>query len=441
MVVSQYYNIRSVHYIPNIAMASVEVMESGEGGFLSQLERARREMRDRFRAVHELLQEREAALLAEFQELEDRFRGVGIADEMKQLSLSKEQLQNTLKGNTNQEVLQETIAPLERKMKELEMSLEKAKQMKTVDFDFLWEDSFTEKLKSLGRIQIKSEERCKENREVPIYKQKGVPISVFGKHNTKVKDPGNFSYPNTILFEEEKGYLYICDTGYNRVQVFDQSYQFLSMFSEKMNKPSGIAILQNAIYVTQYRGHCLNTYSQDYKIMQSVGEKGSREMEFDNPCGIAVSIGWNRIYICEYENNRIQCLNLDLSFHSFIPDIFGAKDVKLLTHELVVLCESNPCLRIYNSSHLLSRQMISKGEVNQVKMPLNFYVDANLNILLTDVGGHCVLIFSHTGELIHKFGKEGGEKGDLIKPRGITMDSEGRIIVNSENPHHCIQIF
>ena len=98
-------------------MASVEVMESGEDGFLSQLERARREMRDRFRAVHELLQEREAALLAEFQELEDRFRGVGIADEMKQLSLSKEQLQNTLKGNTNQEVLQETIAPLERKMK------------------------------------------------------------------------------------------------------------------------------------------------------------------------------------------------------------------------------------------------------------------------------------------------------------------------------------
>ena len=76
-MVSQYYNNRSVHYIPNLTMASVEVMESGEDGFLSQLERARKEMRDRFRAVHELLQEREAALLAEFQELEDRFKRVG----------------------------------------------------------------------------------------------------------------------------------------------------------------------------------------------------------------------------------------------------------------------------------------------------------------------------------------------------------------------------
>ena len=32
------------------------------------------------------------------------------------------------------------------------MSLEKAKEMKTVDF--VWEDSFREKLKSLGRIQV-----------------------------------------------------------------------------------------------------------------------------------------------------------------------------------------------------------------------------------------------------------------------------------------------
>ena len=39
-------------------------------------------------------------------------------------------------------------------------------------------------------------------------------------------------------------------------------------------------------------------------------------------------------------------------------------------------------------------------------------------------------VFSHDGVLIHKFGKE----GELIVPRGIATDSEGRIIVATEKP-------
>ena len=417
-------------------MASVEVMGSGEDGFLSQLERARREMRNRFRAVHELLQEREAALLAEFQELEDRFRGVGIADEMKQLSLSKEHLQNTLKGNTNQEVLQETIAPLERKMKELEMSLEKAKEMKTVNF--VWEDSFREKLNSLGRIQVDVEKKCNK---VSNYKNKGVPIAVFGKHSTEQRDPGNFFCPTSIILDESKGYIYICDFGYSRVQVFNKSYKFLFLFSEKMNFPIGIILFKAKIHVTQFIGNCLNVYSQDGEFIRSVGKEGTKELQFKGPRGIAFSTEWKRIYICEMKNDRIQCLNLDLSFNSFISNVFGAKDVKLSSDRMVVLCKDNPCIRIYNSSHQISRQIVTKGEGLQVILPGFMCLDESLNILLTDIDAHCVLIFSYTGELIHKFGRKGEEKGTFLEPTGITMDSEGRIFVTSNNSNHCVQIF
>ena len=420
-------------------MASVEVMESGEDEFLSQLERARSEMSDRFRAVHELLQEREAALLAEFQELEDRFRGLEIADEMKQLSHSKEQLQNTTKEDTNQEVLQETIAPLESRMKELEMSLEKAKEMRTVDF--VWEDSLTEKLKSLGIIQVDVEKRFSKDIEISNYKRKGVPISVFGKHSTKVQDPGNFVFPNSILFNEEKEYVYICDTGYNRVQVFDKSFRFLYLFNEKMIYPAGIIVFQEEIFVTQFIGNCLNVYSQDGDFIRSVGEEGTEELQFKGPRGIAFSTEWKRIYICELENNRIQCLNLDLSFNSFIPEVLQAKDVKLSSDRMVVLCNDNPCIRIYNSTHQISGQIVTRGKGLQVILPGYMCLDENLNILLTDIEARCVLIFSHTGELIHKFGKEGEEKGNFIEPRGITMDSKGRIFVTSENSDHCVQIF
>ena len=79
--------------------------------------------------------------------------------------------------------------------------------------------------------------------------------------------------------------------------------------------------------------------------------------------------------------------------------------------------------------------------MNQVRIPYDFILDSDHNILITDYELHCVSIFSYTGELIHKFGKEGEEKGDFIGPIGITLDSEGRIVVVSRNPNHCIQLF
>ena len=118
-------------------------------------------------------------------------------------------------------------------------------------------------------------------------------------------------------------------------------------------------------------------------------------------------------------------------------------DVKVTAEEIVALCFENPCIRIYNASHQLSRQMISRGEdsANQVLEPHCFVLDSDLNIILNDISRHCVCIFSYTGALIHKFGKKGEEIGEFIDPTGVTLDSEKRIVVISKNPNHCIQLF
>ena len=86
--------------------------------------------------------------------------------------------------------------------------------------------------------------------------------------------------------------------------------------------------------------------------------------------------------------------------------------------------------------------MISRGEdsANQEWNASCFLLDSALNIILTDKNCH-VCIFSYTGALIHKLGKEGEEKGEFIQSIGITMDSEGRFVVVSSNPNHYIQLF
>ena len=192
---------------------------------------------------------------------------------------------------------------------------------------------------------------------------------------------------------------------------------------------------------TQNSSHSLNVYSTEGKYLNSVGVKGKKELEFDNPRGLDISTEKNRIYIAELVNTRIQCLNSNLKFKSFINEIYGAKDVKLTSNEIVVLSLSNPFVSIYTYSHQLIRDTIPRSEGYNVVTPVSFILDKSLNILIADFSRHCVSIFSFGGELIHRFGKEGEKKGDFIAPTGITIDVEGRIIVASHNPEHCVQVF
>ena len=154
----------------------------------------------------------------------------------------------------------------------------------------------------------------------------------------------------------------------------------------------------------------------------------------------------NLIYICDWWNNRIQCLNLDLTFNSFIPNVNYPRDIKLTPQDIVVLTEGNPCIQFYDYSHQLIREIITQGESSQLIHPLYFCLDRELNILVTDFSASStyseysidiVLIFSTRGELLYELGK----RGDFISPTGIATDREGRMIVLSRNPEHCIQIF
>ena len=241
------------------------VMASAESGrrehdTLSQFDKIRQQIRNKFSRTHLLLQKREAALLAEVQTLEEMFHGQDIADEMKQLYLSKEHLENTLKGNKSREIIQQSIAPINQKIAELKILLEKAQEMKNINLE--WNDDLEDQLNMLGTIRVISQK--KSSKLVPDYKKKGVPLAAFGKHDKHLStEPGVFCHPESIIIDTMTDHFYISDYGNDRVQVFNKSFQFLFMFNKKMNGPSGISFFQDTLYVTQSRGNNLNIYSRE----------------------------------------------------------------------------------------------------------------------------------------------------------------------------------
>ena len=407
-------------------MASARV--PGENQFLSQVERVRVELRERVARAHQVLQERETALLSELQQLEDAYRGEGVGKQIDQLRIHKEQTIATLTDNKNREFLEQSVALLDARMRELEANLETARdRMRRVELK--WDGNLEEMLSRTGSIRVG---------EVPDYKEKEYHVMAAGKHrNNTSSTPGEFSCPNSVAIDSETNNIYICDGGNNRVQVFNESLEFLFSFSEKMDKPVRICISLNEVYVTQANANSLTVYSTEGRYLKSVGRKGKKELEFDWPRGVAVSTVNNRIYICDYLNSRIQCLNLNLTFNSFIPTSHNPRDIQLTPQNIVVLTEGNPCMQFYDFSHQLIKELITRGEGNQVINPLFFCLDREFNILMTDMLANCVIIFSNKGRLLHRF----GERGELIYPTGIALDKQGRVIVASWNPKHCVQIF
>ena len=85
--------------------------------------------------------------------------------------------------------------------------------------------------------------------------------------------------------------------------------------------------------------------------------------------------------------------------------------------------------------------MIPCGETCQLTLPATFNLDNCPDIFITDYNSLCVCVYSYRGEFLHKFGKEGNQKGDFIHQKAIIISPQGMIIITSDNPNYPIQIF
>ena len=403
-------------------MASVPVVEDS---FLSQVENVRKKIRTRFARAHQVLQERETTLLSELQQLEEIYKGEERADQTEKLTQSKE----TEMPSKERETSKRRVAQSDSRVREVR---ERFKEDRASMGIVVLEWDFEGRIGEVGSIRV-----C----PVPDYKKKGELVLAAGRHAIKKwSAPGVFYYPQSICIDSQTKNVFVCDGGNDRVQVFTQSYQLLFEFNEEMDKPYGICTGQQKVYITQRSGHSLKVYTAEGKLLQSVGKEGKNELEFVSPTGVAVSTENGRIYVCECDNRRVQCLDINLEFSSYISDV-SPRDIKLTAEEIVLLEPDDQLIRYYNYSHQFTRKLLLLE--GQKASPRYFCLDLQNNILLSDYSDSCVYVLSPNGELIHKFGKrtEGRGPGELLRPTGIVIDSENRIVVVSHNYGHCIQLF
>jgi tripartite motif-containing protein 2/3/tripartite motif-containing protein 71 len=67
--------------------------------------------------------------------------------------------------------------------------------------------------------------------------------------------------------------------------------------------------------------------------------------------------------------------------------------------------------------------------ISGLKGPWGVTINQRGEIIIAEYSGHCISIFSPTGEKLQSFGSQGSEHGQFSEPCGVAVDDDGNILV------------
>ncbi len=149
-------------------------------------------------------------------------------------------------------------------------------------------------------------------------------VLVFECHNEctfMVYDRRDFKYLRRIVHKESgtlsristdtHSNIYATDSSNCLIRVFNKNGVFLLSFGcddngvKIMNKPCGICVSGQFVYVTNVEGHNVSVFTTAGDYVISFGHLGDGYGDFRNPCGITVNVN-NFIYVNDI-HSKVQC--------------------------------------------------------------------------------------------------------------------------------------
>ena len=387
-----------------------------EDNFVLELNRVKESIVTKFREISEHLDERKSeflrqmdTILVSYQTYKREFQTAN--EKKKALETTKAFHQNQLLNSPVKSVHDDCIDLINTQLK----SIVTPKQPKLVGF-VCDEKKLLSEVNELCKLVERVSEIDYQSKTQSI-----ISVCDRGTGNEQLK------CPNAVTVDHNTGNIYVADYGNHCVKVFDNTAKYLFKFGNgkgegKMSNPISLLLCVNRVLVTQYSDY-IQVYELDGKFVTRFGGSGNRKLQFYLPYGLSTDEYNGDIYICDYRNNRIQIISKTFQYKSeFGKDILHCPlDVKLYKDNIFILDQSNPCLHIFNKDLVLQKNVVTRGEGQQVVNPWFFCIDKFGSILISD-RSNSILILSSEFEFIHRISVSNN-------PMGITMDKECRVIV------------
>jgi uncharacterized protein YjbI with pentapeptide repeats len=262
-----------------------------------------------------------------------------------------------------------------------------------------------------------------------------------------------FSGPTVIKFYNDK--LYVCDTGNNRIQIFDTSLNFISKFGSegyridgKFVGPYDIAInpSNGRIHVVSYSSHDVNVFDSSYNyLFRIIGFSYPRAIALDSAGNIYTSEGY---LIKKFSSSGDSLGTILSSYGSGDGQLYNASTLVFDASDNLWICDTgvsgastNHRVQKFSSSGTYISKFGSGGTGNgQFNSPYGLVFDSSGNIFVSDMFNYRIQKFDSSGNYISQFGSYGTGNGQFDRPYGVTINSTGNIFT-LENYNHRIQKF
>ena len=268
-------------------------------------------------------------------------------------------------------------------------------------------------------------------------------LSTFGESG---RGQGQFIYPRAIDITED-GILFIVDkTG--RIQKFGSKGDFLATIQMPLietGKPTGLSVAPNGnLYVADTHYHRVLIFNAEGEIVDEFGKFGEDDGCFIYPTDVAFSED-GRIFVSEYGgNDRISVFTGQGDFLFCFgsagsgPGQFGRPSALCVDESRKRLYIADACnhrIAIYDLNGELVKYIGSAGrDPGKLRYPYDLTLLADGTLVVCEYGNNRVQLFDAEGRSLAVYGQPGRRLGELAYPWGVAVDARRRaFIVDSGN--------
>ncbi|MDB6028069.1 MAG: repeat domain protein [Verrucomicrobiales bacterium] len=208
-------------------------------------------------------------------------------------------------------------------------------------------------------------------------------------------------FASPVAVSKRNGIFFVADSALRSVIGFNENGKLLFQATNKLERPSGIAVASNRFLVTDSKRHCVVAFDLSGRYLSEFGKRGTAGGEFNFPTHISLDAAGN-IYVTDSMNSRVQVFDNEGHFKKVVGSIG-------------------------NSSGHFSR-------------PKGVAADSFGHTYVVDGLFDNVQIFSSEGRLLLNFGEAGGNKGEFWLPNGIVISRRNEIFI-ADSYNHRLQVF
>ena len=212
---------------------------------------------------------------------------------------------------------------------------------------------------------------------------------------------GKLKFVAPVSVARRRGVFYVADPGLRSVLAFDDGGELRFRIQEEIERPAGLAILGERLYVADAQAHGVAVFDLRGKFLFRFGRRGAGPGEFNFPTHLAGD-GKGRLFVTDSLNSRVQVFDADGRFLSVIGSLGDG------------------------SGHF--------------SRPKGVAVDAFGHVYVAEALYDNLQIFDESGRFLLDVGSAGSSNGEFWMPAGVAINRKNEIYV--ADSYNCrVQMF